>query len=141
MSPNRREVIIQSIKDGMTIKDLAAQTGWNERTLMSDRKIIAKEEGLEISTKGVALPLGLTKAGSLQLRVHLANHLNRVTIATGHRPKEVATLIGVNRAGQRRAEKTPYAHDWTLSQIERLAKAQSITFQEIMNVNSRKGLD
>jgi hypothetical protein len=35
---------------------------------------------------------------------------------------EVAPRIGLNNRQQKRAEERPFTHDWTISQIERLAR-------------------
>jgi hypothetical protein len=44
----------------------------------------------------------------------------------------VAELTGVPARKQLKAEAKPYDHDWSMSQIERLAEASDMTFAELL---------
>lgn len=70
------------------------------------------------------LPFGLTSATS-RLRGRLADYLYQLRERGNNHDKfarnQVAPKIGLNARQQLRAEQAPFSHDWTLSQIERLA--------------------
>jgi hypothetical protein len=72
------------------------------------------------------LPYGLT-AATAQLRGKLADNLYQLRMRGKDHSQsgrnELAPQIGLNARQQLRAEERPFAHDWTLSQIERLARA------------------
>lgn len=67
------------------------------------------------------LSFGLTIATS-RLRASLGDRLYYVTQRAESRDA-AAPAVGLNRRQQVRAETKPFNHDWTLSQIERLARA------------------
>lgn len=72
-----------------------------------------------------ALPYGLTDA-TARLRGRLGDHLHSLrTRGRNHDAygrNQIAPLVGMNPREQGRAEALPFNHDWTLSQIERLAR-------------------
>lgn len=71
------------------------------------------------------VPFGLT-AATAQLRGKLADNLYQLRMRGKNHSQsgrnEIAPRIGLNARQQVRAEERPFAHDWTLSQIERLAR-------------------
>jgi hypothetical protein len=72
-----------------------------------------------------AMPYGLTMA-TAGLRGKLADNLYQLRMRGKNHGQsgrnEVAPRVGLNSRQQLRAEERPFAHDWTLSQIERLAR-------------------
>jgi len=71
------------------------------------------------------LPHGLTQA-TARLRQRLGDNLYLLTERGDNSEYQgryaVSPLIGMNNREQLRAEQRPFNHDWTLSQIERLAR-------------------
>lgn len=114
----------------LPLSHIMAMEGMTERPLRQLIKEIEREEGIEYigtpACKGEGSPPpGLTEATS-RLRSNLANELYRITNphnAFGIIGREdAAPLVGLNPRQQIRAENKPFTHDWTLSQIERLAR-------------------
>lgn len=94
------------------IKELEAEHGF-------------KYFGTAASRVGDQPPVGLTEA-TFRFRSRLANELYKVADQPekyGLKGRtELAGRIGMNSRTQNRALNNPYDHDWTLSQIERLAR-------------------
>lgn len=81
--------------------------------------------GTSASRVGDQPPVGLTEA-TFRFRSRLANELYKVAENPGKygmaNRAELASKIGMNSRTQNRAMNNPYDHDWTVSQIERLAR-------------------
>lgn len=81
------------------------------------------------------MPHGLTTATS-RFRMKLGNYVymlrERGSDADSLSRGEVASKIGLNNRQQLRAENRPFNHDWTLSQIERLAREHGENPMEFM---------
>ena len=112
-------------------ENIRLMEGMHDRACRQLIKKIEAEEGIvylgtPASKKPKdALPHGLTGA-TARLRGKLGDHLyqlrNRGNNHDNFGRNQVAPLIGLNNRQQTRAEQRPFAHDWTLSQIERLAR-------------------
>lgn len=128
----RRERIYEyMIQDPpMTVRRIREVEGINDRTARNIIHEIEAEKGIEYKGIGTrdprdTMPFGLTPS-TLRLRqklgdlVYLLTERGRESDRLGrHR---VGPKIGLNSREQIRAEQRPFNHDWTLSQIERLAR-------------------
>lgn len=100
--------------------------GMHDRACRSIINEFEREHGFEYfgvasrNTTTDGLPYGLTQA-SARMRHGLGNALFFYVQNVGSRDL-VAPKIGMNKRQQIRAETKPFSHDWTVSQIERLAR-------------------
>lgn len=112
-------------------KTILAMEGMNDRALRGIIWDLEAELGIKYldtpASKGVKgeLPYGLTSA-TAQLRGKLADSVYQLRMRGKDHGEagrnELAPRIGLNARQQKRAEERPFAHDWSLSQIERLAR-------------------
>lgn len=70
------------------------------------------------------MPYGLTDKTSA-FRAWLGNIVATMT-ERGMSRDEISRTTGLNKQESHRAERRPYAHDWKLSQIERVLKWKEI---------------
>lgn len=112
------------------LENILRMEGITDRTARGVIAELEKEHGIRyIDTPGArvgqAIPFGLSPSTN-RLRANLANELYRVTNSHnqfGFKGREdAAQAVGLNPRQQIRAENKPFGHDWTLSQIERLAR-------------------
>jgi len=131
--PKQIERITGYIKDKYGVPDIIDREGGDPKVI-SD---LCREIGQQLGIKPVQghtdlLPYGLSSSGpGAKLRSTLGNHLFRLT--KNHHFREVSVMTGLTNAEQKRALNNPPRHDWSLSQIERMAKARNITFLEVLN--------
>lgn len=123
----RDAVIIDAIKNNLSVKEIAARVGVEEDYAKKLRAQLAEEHGLTIATKArvkgrdkVAPPYGLTQRTRI-IRGRLGNKLRDLTERRGIHPVEVALLTGITQTEQTQNKASPYPHDWKLSELERLA--------------------
>ena len=104
--------------------------GMAERACRAVVKEIEDEHGLDymnVSSKAPkdTMPYGLTSATS-RLRQKLGDNLyalrERGNDSSHFGRNQVAPRVGLNNRQQLKAESRPFAHDWKLSEIERLAR-------------------
>jgi len=128
----RRERFIEYIKADLNPVDIAAREGMDADDVRKKRIKVAREEDLSLGSGAVkdAAQYGLGKL-THAYRSRLADHLHRLRLK--HHPIEVAQLTGISRKSQNRAVNNPFNHDWTLAQMERMAIARGITFEELKN--------
>lgn len=116
----------------VSLVNIMAMEGVAERPLRLTIKELEDEHGLEYlgsvgARTGASMPYGLTEA-TARFRARLADHLYRITdvdtsIVNIKGRTEAAPIVGLNPREQIRAEQKPFAYDWSLSQMERLARA------------------
>lgn len=104
----------------LAIREIAAREGFTERYVRHQIKKLEQESGVIFGGWGLKYKAALS-ASSYRVRAQLAEQLYVLRERIGH-PAKVATLVGLNPREQLRATNRPFAHDWTLSQIERLAQ-------------------
>jgi DNA-binding CsgD family transcriptional regulator len=124
----RRASIVEHIRAGRTAEEIADIEGMDRDEARKLRRQIALEEG--VTSDAVAppfRPLGL-KGENRQFIIHLGNLLARVP---GH-PLEVARLTGLTQSEQRAAMQAIVGHNWTVAQIQRLAAALNMSFEDVM---------
>jgi hypothetical protein len=129
---SRRNRILNYLQQDppVPLTNIAAMEGMAERACRAIIKEIEAESGFEYRGAGTRrdnaeLPFGLSSS-THRLRSHLAGELYSFR-EKGNRGKpftrnQLAPLIGLNTRQQIRAENKPFTHDWTLSEIERLAR-------------------
>jgi hypothetical protein len=128
----RKARILQYITQDppVSLYNVMSMEGMSERPLRVVLKELEQEHGVKYLGTAAArddggMPYGLTDASN-RLRSNLANALYRVTNPHnefGFKGRnQVAAEVGLNPREQIRAEQTPFRHNWTLSQIERLAR-------------------
>jgi hypothetical protein len=109
---------------------IAKLEGMHERAVRDIVKELETEHNIEymnVASKASpdTLAPGLTTATSA-LRMNLGTELytlrERGNDSADFARNEIAPRVGLNPRQQARAEQRPFNHDWTLSQIERLAK-------------------
>ena len=114
--------------------------GMSERPLRAMIRELETEHGVKYTTtagakKGDLPAFGLSEATS-RLRSRLARELYRLTAPENEfnldGRMQVAPMTGLNPREQIRAEEAPWGHDWTLSQIERLARSLGEDPREFM---------
>lgn len=111
------------------LKNIVAMEGATTPHIRVMIQELEEEHGIKyLGTIGVRqggdMPYGLTDATN-RLRANLATELYQLTCEDndfGFRSRrDVAPVVGMHNREQIRAENKPFTHDWTLSQIERLA--------------------
>lgn len=128
----RDERIITYLLNGSTSRHIAVLEGLDEdrcrklcRALVEEHELVLPAPPQRGSPAPVTLPVGVTDA-SRGLRNRLGDELyGLVEFLQGRRLRlaEVGVLTGLPPSAQKRASTRPYAHDWTLGQIERLLAA------------------
>lgn len=114
------------------LNQIKLMEGMHDRACRILIQEIEQERGIKYlgspasKTAKEALPYGLTNA-TARLRGRLGDHLYQLRERGNNHDNfgrnQVAPQIGLNARQQLRAEQTPFNHDWSLSQIERLARA------------------
>lgn len=127
----RKARILEHLRQGKTsgeICDLEGLDPANEPKRM--KREVADPAGVSINPgKNTALPVGLLDIDRL-IRKNLRDKLD--DLRYNHHYVDISHMIGLTNIEQQRALKDPYTHNWTLSQIQRLAAAHGMTFEEMM---------
>jgi hypothetical protein len=104
--------------------------GMHERACRAIVKEVEAESGLNYMNEASkaprdAMPYGLTTS-TARLRQKLGDNLyalrERGNDSSHFGRNQVAPRVGLNNRQQLKAESRPFAHDWKLSEIERLAR-------------------
>jgi len=124
--------ISEHIRSGKTVGEICDIEGLdpaNEPKRM--RREVADPQGLVIvSGRNEAQPVGLMDIDRL-IRGNLKRKL--VLLRDRHHYADVAQMVGLTNIEQKRAIDPPYTHNWTLAQIQRLAVASKMTFEEMLS--------
>ena len=128
----RDERLAIFIEQGRPVRAVAKLEGIEHDYAYKLLKQVARVRGLEYHPRRVAHPagepiLGLT-AASQTLRARLGDYLYRLEGS----PATIARQVGITAKNQPVAQDRPFNHDWTLSQIERLAEASNQDFHTFM---------
>jgi hypothetical protein len=128
----RKARIAEYLRQGKTtleICDLEGLDPANEPRRI--RKEVAEPLGLTVVTSGTAPPPQALLDIDRVLRYHLASHLD--TLRGKHHYIDVGHMLGMTNKEQLRALRDRgYIHDWTLSQIQRLAVACDMNIHEML---------
>jgi len=127
----RKARIAGHLRAGKTVGEICDLEGLdpaNEPKRM--RKEVAEPEGLAITPGHNTQP----PVGLLEIPRHMRYNLAKLLrdLRDEHHYVDVAHMIGLTNIEQARADKAPYTHNWTLSQIQRLAAASGKTFEEVL---------
>jgi len=114
----------------LPIREIAAREGATVRYVRHLVKKLEQENGVYYSGWGLSYKPPLSEE-SYHLRSRLADQLYNLLEREGGRA-DVARLVGLNTREQLRAINRPFAHDWTLSQIERLGQALDFRVGHLM---------
>jgi hypothetical protein len=127
----RRARIEGHLRAGKTsgeICDIEGLDSANEPKRM--KKDVADPLGLTIpSGHNTAPPVGLLDIDT-QFRAWIGDEVR--VLRRQHHYVDVAQMIGLTNIEQMRAVERPYAHNWTLSQLQRLAVARGMTLPELI---------
>lgn len=118
----RNARIIQMMELGRPVRAIAQAEGLEHDYC---RKICVKlsaEAGIEYNPKKVYSRLEMTTIGLTENTRRLRSFLADKLYELGDDPRVVAKQIGMTLRCQKYARQRPFRHDWTLSQIERLAE-------------------
>jgi hypothetical protein len=128
----RRERFIGYINDGLSVRSIAQREGFEEDYVKKLRHQIAAQEGLTIN-EGIsdAVPFGFTKSGD-RFRARMGDLVHEMLNKRGRHPMELARDFGLTQTQQRTAAETPFHHNWTMSQLERLAAHEGVSFTQFM---------
>lgn len=127
----RKARIIGHIKAGRAVADICDREGLdpaNEPARM--RKEIAEPAGLVVPTgRNRASPVGLKDTSEL-MRKRLGQQLQLLRDDLHY--ADIAQLTGLTNGQQQAALARVWTHNWTISQIARLAAARKMTFDEML---------
>ncbi len=123
----RRERIIEFIKEQLPIINIAQIEGMDFDNCRKLCMQIAREDGLpyepEHRQAAPVYPCGIDQ-GNAELRRRLGDTLYGYvapTPRTQRNPSMVGRAVGIAPRQQRRAWEKPFSHDWSISQMNRLA--------------------
>jgi len=116
-STNAIELVRRLMVDDLSPNTIASRLGMAPVTVRALCKMIDPNYTGSIKD---ATPFGMTQ-DSIHLRIHLANALYDAVRSNGWTLTEQSARTGLNRSQLIKAMQRPYVHDWSISQIERLA--------------------
>jgi hypothetical protein len=128
----REKRIVGYIKQRLTAAEIGRKEGLQPDYALKVRRDVAAKHGLKIEEGiGSAMIHGLD-AESLTFRSRLADELNKLLLVKRLSQLQVANQVGVPRKLQAKAMTDPYNYDWSLSEIQQLAKAFGLSFKDFM---------
>ncbi len=129
------------IKDKLTAEEIGRREGIQRDYASRLRKGVATEEGLTLSRgKQTTLPHGLD-AQSFVFRHRLGNLLYKLWNEGDLTKPQLANLVGVPSKLQRLAHSKPFSYNWSINEIQLLAKALNRTFSDVMEQVTKEGND
>lgn len=137
---SRDQRIISMMKLGRPVRIIAALEGIEHDYARKLCMRLAKEEGLDYApdnklVRAETPPVGITDS-SRSTRRFLADKL--CLLGTDY--QDIAKQVGITLRSQKYARQRPFNHDWTMSQIERLAAALNTDFLSLMQEASNAGV-
>jgi len=129
--------IIAYINEGLTPKSIAERAGMNELAARRLINELVKVHGLSyVPSITDDTPFGMDQE-TIHLRIKLGNLIYDLRQANDGDRVKVARLTGLNRTEQIRAEQRPYNHNYTIAQIQRIAKVTDTPISELLNVSNK----
>lgn len=128
----REAYILDLVKENTPLASIAKLTGTNQDYCGDLIEKLVKEYGLTYAPAKPGtedMPVGVT-SDSHTFRNNLAPLVYDLRETDHH--LQIARDTGLLNIAQRRASSRPHNHDWTLSQLERLARRLDIPFKEMM---------
>jgi hypothetical protein len=116
----------------MTMREIALLEGQEPVHLGTIRREVARKHGLSTKGKASAMPPGLTEETRL-----FRKRLGDLLYVLKNNPhnlsrKEAAKATGVSSKNQTRAETFPYTFNWSIAEIEQLARALNMSFNDVI---------
>lgn len=142
LQTERDDLLVELALQGLTEKEIGERLGISYDGVSAEKRRVSKARGIEFPKRALgrnATPkpaYGLTArgepGGSYRFRVNLSDRLKK--LRDKQHPIEVAQTTGLwpNAQTMATSNDPPYGYDWTISQIERLAQAHGLTFNELV---------
>jgi hypothetical protein len=128
----REKRIIQYIKDGLTAEDIGQREGLRPDYALKERKAIAIKHGLTIKRgRKQVMPFGLDEETRI-FRTRLGDRVFRLLTVRKMDPIEITKLVGIPRKLQKKTYEKPINYDWSVSEMQRLAKVLGVPFHQMM---------
>ncbi len=128
----RDNLIIEAIKEGLSVKEIAARVGVEEDYAKKLRAKLARQHGLTVTAGSTpSQTYGMTE-DSMVMRGRLMNKLSNLVNIQGIHPVEVALMTGVTQTAQTENRVRPWTYDWKLSELERLAAVEGVSISELL---------
>lgn len=128
----REKRILGYIEQQLTAAEIARREGLQPDYAIRVRNQIAAKHGLTIkdrSNKSSAMPYGLDDE-SRRFRNRLGDDLWGLLNLHKMAPMEVARKVGIPRKLQSKAINKPFAYNWSLGEIQQMAKLYNKPFEE-----------
>jgi hypothetical protein len=128
----REQRFLQFIQRNDPVRSVARMEGIDYDYALKLLRKVAKQHGLtyqpsRIRVGGKEEIVGITDE-SRPMRARLGDHLYHLN----RRPTVVARQFGVTARRQKYAQDAPFNYDWSVSQIERLARDAGVDFKTFM---------
>ena len=121
---NERDArIIQMMELGRPVRTIAQLEGLEHDYCRKICMRLVASSGIEYTPERVYKRLEMTTVGLTEKTRRLRSYLADKLYDLGDNPRVIAKQIGMTLRCQKYAKQRPFRHDWTLSQIERLAEA------------------
>lgn len=129
---DRDKRMVGYIKSRLSAAEIAKREGIQPDYAMKQRKRVAVENGLTIQgPKSGDMPYGLDNE-SRRLRGRLGDKLWYLQSKLKMEQLEIAQRVGIPRKLQKKAMEKPNAYNWTLAEMQQLAKALGVSFEALM---------
>lgn len=130
------ENLLPLVRRNYSIVLMARMFGYHEQTVRRVVREICVKHGLTHTPEegGRGNHISATTPETYRLRVNLHNW---VVAYREHWPmrltdRQIATTTGMTSRGVKRVENRPHDHDWSISQIARLATAVGMTVEQLL---------
>jgi hypothetical protein len=132
---NRDARMIQMMEIGRPVRAIAQLVGLDHEYCRKICTRLMREHDLKYVPDNTMVreetaPLGISE-DSRSFRRYLSTKLNELALQEPN-TSNVAAITGVLQRDQKYAKQRPFHHDWTLSQMERLAAALGLDFIAMM---------
>lgn len=130
----RTKRFLQYIRDSWSEEEIADREGMEPYYAGKIRREVARQNG-------IILPNALPKNRTLQPVVGIDDESQRLRSRLGdmvydltvkNTIPELSYILGVPQKTIRRLHHRGYVHNWTLGQLQRLAKARNVTFAALL---------
>lgn len=132
---NREQRILGYIKDDLTAVEIARREGLQPDYALRLRNQIAAKHGVTVKerkSKKSDIPYGLDDE-SRRFRSRLGDDLWGLLNTKRLAPMEVARKVGVPRKLQAKAINKPFAYNWSLGEIQQMAKLHNMTLEQYLH--------
>jgi hypothetical protein len=132
----RDERIVEFMREGRPIRAIKELEGLDHDNCRKICLSLSRQYGVEYDADdrkepGQILPEGITEQ-SQGFRSRLADMLYQLGHDRRMHKIEIAQATGITQRSQKYATERPFTHNWSLSQIERLAAVRGTGFRDLM---------